>query len=402
MTRSRTVHLMALVLLWLSATLSSSCADADRTSDSATVRDSAGIQIVESASAMWEVGQEWRLSPEPTLTIGVIDGAEEYQLFRAASAVRLATGEIVVANSGTYELRFYDSSGGFLRKVGREGEGPGEYRLLRAVWRHGTDSLIVPDPLNRRVNVLTGDGEFVRSFSLGADLVVPLGLLSEGTFLCMMRERPAEGERPEGLVRSHMYYARYDVDGGLLDTLVRRPGDEGYYGGTENMSFSLAPPFGRRTQVTAGGDRWYYGSSDVWEIERYSADGTLTQLIRRREPNRPITAEIAEDYKRGVRESLSEVPEPIRRAREDLSLPETMPAYKQFIVDDEDNLWVAEYTRSEEQPSWAVFDPDGRFLGTVSVPADGVVTHIGPGFVLGIWTGEMDEDQVREYELIKP
>ena len=89
----------------------------------------------------------------------------------------------------------------------------------------------------------------------------------------------------------------------------------------------------------------------------------------------------------------------MRRIRADIPFPETFPAYRSFLVDDERNLWVAEYRR---WPRWAVFDPEGRFLGNVPTPRNGQVTHIGSDFVLGVWRDEMDVEQVRVYRLIKP
>jgi hypothetical protein len=71
-------------------------------------------------------------------------------------------------------------------------------------------------------------------------------------------------------------------------------------------------------------------------------------------------------------------------------------------VDDEDNLWVAEYKLEDEQPSWAVFDPEGRFLGTVDTPVDVRVTHIGSDFLIGVWNDDMDVEYVHVYDLIKP
>ena len=62
------------------------------------MRDSAGIQIVESTAPAWEKGEAWRVDPAPILTIGVLEGLEEYQLFRAFSPVRTSRGEIVVVN----------------------------------------------------------------------------------------------------------------------------------------------------------------------------------------------------------------------------------------------------------------------------------------------------------------
>ena len=84
-----------------------------------------------------------------------------------------------------------------------------------------------------------------------------------------------------------------------------------------------------------------------------------------------------------------------------MPFPETMPAYESdWITDEDGNLWVPEYKLLTEQPSSAVFDPEGRFLGVVDTPVGGRITDIGPDFVLGVWTGEMETEQVRMYRLI--
>ena len=135
----------------------------------------------------------------------------------------------------------------------------------------------------------------------------------------------------------------------------------------------------------------------------YSVEGALLKLVRRATPNRPITAEIADDYRTRLLEGNSRLPGSLRRQRADMPLPETMPAYMGFLVDDIGNLWVREYTRSSEPQSWVVFDPEGRFLGHVDMPTeDGWPTHIGADFVLGTWNDEMDVEYVKVYELIKP
>ena len=81
---------------------------------------------------------------------------------------------------------------------------------------------------------------------------------------------------------------------------------------------------------------------------------------------------------------------------------ETLPAYGSFIAGDDGSLWVENYTRPNEQPSWAVFRSDGRYLGEVDTPMGTQVTHIGDDFVLVIWEDELGVQQVQTYELIKP
>jgi hypothetical protein len=69
----------------------------------------------------------WRLSDQPVLDIGTAQGEEPYELEGAASSLRLADGRVLVANTGSSEIRVYDSAGHYLSTIGRQGEGPGEF-----------------------------------------------------------------------------------------------------------------------------------------------------------------------------------------------------------------------------------------------------------------------------------
>src|SRR5687768_2934188 len=87
--------------------------------------------------------------PAPTVRIGTADGDSSEVLFGAFSVDRTSDGRIVVANSGTSEVRIYDARGVHLRTMGRRGDGPGEFRALLRLgvirgdtilaydWRHG-------------------------------------------------------------------------------------------------------------------------------------------------------------------------------------------------------------------------------------------------------------------------
>ena len=90
--------------------------------------------------------------------------------------------------------------------------------------------------------------------------------------------------------------------------------------------------------------------------------------------------------------------------RASVPIPQTMPAYRRFFAGDDGSLWVENYTltRASEQPSWAVFRDDGRYLGVVDTPMGAQVTHIGDDFVLVIWEDELEVQQVQMYDLIKP
>jgi len=49
-----------------------------------------------------------------------------------------------------------------------------------------------------------------------------------------------------------------------------------------------------------------------------------------------------------------------------------------------------------------VFDPDGRFLGSVTLPARFTSYQIGSDFILGRWEDELEVEYVEVYDLLKP
>ena len=88
----------------------SGCDTRQAVRSAAEVRDSSGVTIVKSDSPSWEEGEGWRLGAAPLVDIGVVSGDAAYELFRPLGAIRLGDGRIVVANSGTGDLRYYDKA----------------------------------------------------------------------------------------------------------------------------------------------------------------------------------------------------------------------------------------------------------------------------------------------------
>ena len=389
---------ISIALAVASLVLPVACGFDDRAGSQVVVRDSAGIEIVENISPTWAEGEGWRLSNEPVLTIGVVEGPEEYQLFEVHTALRLRSGEIVVAMFQTNELRFYDSTGTFLRSVGREGGGPGEFSGMLGMWYISPDSLAVFDWGNARVTVLSASGEFGRTYF--PPVARPKGPFADGSFLGWSHAWRTE-VRGEGIHRGTAIFVHWTRDGELIDTLARRPGNVRNHATVAGRDIMASPPFARNFTAAVSADGWFYGARDEFEIEQYSPDGRLRRLIRRAVANRPVTAELAEEWRQWALEHYSPWPPVFRDWQANQPVPETMPAHDAILSDDEGNLWVAEYRLPAEQPSWAVFDVGGRFLGNVDTPAGGEVTHIGSDFVLGVWEGEMDVQQVRMYRLIK-
>ena len=89
----------------------------------------------------------------------------EYLFYQAYGGVVLSDGRIVVANSGTFELRFYDATGKHLLSTGREGDAPGEFRICELAGAFAGDSLLAYDLRLRRATVFGPDGMLARSYT---------------------------------------------------------------------------------------------------------------------------------------------------------------------------------------------------------------------------------------------
>ena len=111
----------------------------------------------------------WTLSNHPEVDIGVAEGDERYELAGASSSIRLADGRVVIANSGTSELRFYDGTGRFLKSVGRKGEGPGEFTGSLQMVATSNREFAVFDQSAQRLSVFDTSGLLIRESRIMAN-----------------------------------------------------------------------------------------------------------------------------------------------------------------------------------------------------------------------------------------
>lgn len=373
-----------------------------------SVRDSAGITVVENSGTGWAPQQGWRVAAEPAVDIGVLEGAPEYQLFRVRGSAVLSDGRIVVANAGTRELRYYSPAGEHLRSVGRQGSGPGEFEELGGVWLMGGDSAVTYDWRGSRLSVFDPQGGFVRSIRLetgeGMSFPQPVGLTEDRKLIANGGVVFFSGSANPGVNRDSTAVLVYDLDGALRDTLGVFPGDEAYVK-TDGRSMSVRTlAFGKTLESAVHGEHLYAGVTDRHEVGVWRTDGTLARLIRRVHDPMAVAPEDIRAYKEAQLALVEEQPEGTRaRSREmleEMPYPETFPAFETFEVDAERHLWVREQTRpGDDRSLWMVFDEEGRMLGQVELPEGLAVHAIGPDWVLGRWTDEYEVEHVRLHRL---
>lgn len=367
-----------------------------------TRTDSAGIRIVESHAPAWS-GAGRRIEPEPLLRIGQREGEEPYELGRISGLVLLARGRIAVSDHLANEIRVFDSAGRHVRTLGREGEGPGEFRSLIGIWAYRGDSIAAFDQRLYRTTVLsleTGLGRIV-SNPVEGNFVV-FGLLRNGPFLLFN-----PGQRRD--LAPGLQWDSTDV---VATTLA---GDSSKVVTRLQVLERMIGPGGRRQQLTpfdvsvqaVAEDGFYWATSDEYEIDFYDAAGTRRRIIRRQVEPRPVDESMIAEYKAGFLEWVrgfegdAAVPRYERRFEEG-AFGETVPLFSDAFVDGDQRLWVS----ASPWPAfpgisrhWSVFSPDGVWLGDLHAPERLRIMDSRGDTVLGVWWDEMDVQHVQLHRL---
>jgi hypothetical protein len=388
------------------ALLCSACAREGGETDAFVVRDSAGVRIVESTDPEWSESETWRFGENPLVQIGGMDGDPNYELYRVIDALRLSDGRLVIANSGTHELRFYDAEGRYLSASGGQGDGPGEFQALWWTRPFRGDSLITYDLRQRRLSVFDTAGRFQRSImvmNVGETIVRASGVFSDGSFLSYGSRRRGP-DAPSGLLREESHLFRHSESGELIDSLGAFLGSETFVRPLNGGMMMMQPFFGRSTEFFVQGALFYVATNDSYEIKAYAQDGTLRSVTRRHFAHLNVTEEDVQ----AVREQVlgddmpAEMQEMLEEVVNAMPTPETMPAYSSALLDDVGNLWVEEYRQPDDEVRrWTVFDTGGVLLGTLLMPTGCRMLSAGHDFLLGTWRDELDVEYVQMYALMK-
>lgn len=391
--------------------------------------DSAGISIATAIEPVWGPGEGWTVEPEPLLEIGTVTGAPEYLFTDVVAAVRLSTGDIVVAERAASELRGYDAAGNFQWRAGRDGEGPGEFRSLDFVGTTAGDSLVTYDGALLRAQLFDPQGRLARTYrvAISEGEATGQGTLADKAVgvvdgLLVVRFIESGDEVPTGVVRWPLErLAALDFADGAVRSLIVLPGLEQVMrareeGGLSRRRYLFAngPEFG------AAAGRLALIDTEAWSVRLISPrDGATTAVFRRDVAPRAATAALVDLHLDGIvalafadpDQAPTEDVERVRRMWRGYLRAPHLPVLRSVHVDAAGHLWLQPYyVAGAEPPPFEILAPDGTWLGSVSMPP-GLVRafiqyqapymEIGDDYVLGVWTDELDVQYVRMYRIDK-
>ena len=382
--------------------MSLSACRAESTPQAVIYRDSAGIRIVESPASFADSKLPWIVDPTPHLRIGAAESTEPYQLHRVTGATRLNDGRVLIVNAGTQELRFFDEQGEFLKSVGRQGSGPGEFQFPQLGPSRSGDTIWVFDRSQRLV-LLDTAGRHLTTITPDARIATPIGVI-DGKVLTSDGSARARPDTPEGMMANDLTYELVDPFSASREVIAQVEGIDLFLHNLDgNFGFTVVP-FDVSPSAGVGRDRFYITPGKTPEIRAYDTVGQLREIFRVLEPPRPLEQG---QFDQVVNAAVARVTDQaqaaeLRRRYGSMPKPATIPFYQTLIVDGEDHLWLESYRSNDQLPrQWYVFNTEGILLGRVEMPHGVQVTEIGLDYVLGTTRGADDVEQVVKHRLMR-
>jgi hypothetical protein len=338
--------------------------------------------------------------------IGAVDGDSALTFGRIAALVPAADGGVWVLDSHGPIIRIYDAAGRHVRDVGREGQGPGEYRSVLGMKPAGDGRVAIWDAGNRRITIFDRQGAYVRSMLVaGGVFAADAFQVDTAGFFYIRSHRPEAGDAsahawlrisPAGDVVGWIAVPSEDMH---EDAPVVFTSEGPTYPFTTATRFALSP----LGHVVSGRNDRY-----AFDIAR----GADTISVVRLYESIPV--------QRGERADWERIFERFReRGRSlDYTIPTTKPAYRDLEVDEDGRIWVDRYMTAHEdstvaevspagapQRRWReprtfdVFRADGSFMGTVVVPPrTRLLARSGP-LLWGVQTDELGVPYVVRFRL---
>lgn len=339
----------------------------------------------------------------PSLAIGEAAGDESHLIFHEIrGAISLVDGSIVVADGGASELRVFDSAGRFTKRFGREGDGPQEFRSIDWINRCGGPTVFVYDALRSRMTEWSTDGQLLDDFTVQSP--------REGLPPYAVECGPDEGFivlgwpdivniAASGAYRPSVELGTATANGQFVKVIAKVEGGDRFR--TANNDGPI--PLGRTTTVGASGTSIIVGTADSFYVDVLSLDGSRHAVGLSR-PRAALTRQVRNDW---IEERIRDLPPDRqvvhrRRLRNADFLPDSLPAYTGFHVDQKGLVWLQPHpVPGQPDAPWEVLTITGEPIAQVSLPSSFRPTDIGVNHLMGVAVDDLGVERVLVFELTR-
>ncbi len=339
----------------------------------------------------------------------IAPAADDTSLFTAISEFVVAPdGRLFVYDRSTHSIFLFDSTGALLRRIGRQGAGPGEFNANSGMAMLPDGGLALWDSRNGRVSFLSAAGDFDSSWVVPTGFSTSDGLRSDASGAVLLKRPVTEPREHEILGR--MGLVRLGPGGAWVDSL--EPPDLPveritYLAQNEGSRSSTSPQHSPRFMWQWHADGYFVSAAGGrYQIE-VSRPGRALRIVRESEP-----ISVSEDERAWSEERITFS---LRRTDPGWvfrgpAIPDTKAPLVDLEIGRDGRIWARVATPSERIPedelepqrpdapprtlyrdrqAYEVFADDGRFLGRVELRRDATFMAADGN---SVWTLERDTD----------
>jgi hypothetical protein len=311
------------------------------------------------------------------MRVGTLAGEGPESFGRIRSIAVLDDGRFAVADALAEEVRLFDRDGRHLRTFGGEGQGPGELMGMQGVFLDHEGMLRVAEQRNARLSVFDPDSGLVRTLpvqifsygfrgpwaaaidSAGRTAVASAGQYGEGRYWNMLRLYDSSMNQLDSIPYHEYTNALHEGDppGAWLITLGN------------GFTFAQVPFFAQPWQIVdPSGEFWTSaeGAAQL-EVARWAPPGDTSLVLRSLRPPEPVTAAERDS---AMAEVVSSLEQRIQRVPklDPGRVPSTKPPLYGMSLDGLGRLWVQLTDEHADTTVYDIFDRDGRYAETLTLP----------------------------------
>ena len=280
-----------------------------------------------------------------------------------------AQGNLYALDQQLSQISVFDKDGNFLRTIGREGEGPGEFRRASQLFTTPDNKIAVAQMMPGKIVLLTPDGKPGGDFPMpaapdgGTQMIWDAG--SAGRTVVLGSGTMAQRDNKFTMKSSLKLLA---PDGTIRGTVAERTQENDM----ANMTFDEKTARRPVWTASADGKLFVNDAFDAYEIKYYGADAKLARVATREYQHRSRNKEEIEEGRPRMM---------IRRGggggqQFNATASPTDPDVISMFARDDGTLWVLSSRGARDLPKgtlarFDVFDANGHFQREVTIQGEG-------------------------------
>ncbi len=328
------------------------------------------------------------------LSIGEFEGDENYMFGGNINFNTDDEGNFYVSDADNHRIQKYNPEGKYLLTIGREGQGPGEFRGLSIPRFDKDNNLYITDGSNRRISFFDRNGNYLKQMRM-QERHNNLHINSKGLIIATKSSQSEEGN----IMKSIATYGLFDDEFNMVKEIYKDEIEMPRLAGADESSIAkflthalsefVFRPFVR--YALANNDFIYLGYPDKYEINIYSSEGKMARKITRDYDFLPVSKK-DEEYFIEIISNSDDFSNPLitenlkKKVFQELKFPKYKPAYQALAL--MENGWLAVIIESidGEYTLFDIFDQEGRYIANftstdITLPGEGLIA--GEGSIYG-------------------